>query len=115
MLRAADPLEEAEVGVETTQRDVLAVVGRRRGVALAFGQRLHLAAECRPGFEERHLVAGIDELECRREPGQPAADDRRLHRASAAPTTRSLATGDSAGAPLKTSNPPSSIRSRVER
>ena len=45
VVRAADPLEEAEILGEAAERDVLAVVRGRIGIALALGQRLHLAAE----------------------------------------------------------------------
>ena len=111
----ADPLQEAQVRGEAAERDVLAVVGRRVGIALARRQRLHLAAEGRARLVERHVVARIDELERRGEPGQPAADHSRLHRRSPAPTTRSFASGDSRTEPPKTSNPSASIRSRVAR
>ena len=47
-LTLADALEEAEVLREAAQRDVLAVVGRWLGVALALGERLDCAAERRP-------------------------------------------------------------------
>jgi hypothetical protein len=112
---AADPLEEKQVLGEAAERDVLAVVRRRLGIAPAARQRLNPAAQRRPRLEQGHLVAGVDELERRREPGEAAPDDRRLHRASAAPTTRSFVTGDSDCDPAKTSKPFFSIRSSVER
>jgi len=112
---AADPLEEIQIVREAAERDVLAVVRRGLGVALPLGQGLHLAPERRPGFEERDVMPRVDKLERRREAGQAAADHRRPHLASAAPTTRSFATGESLGAPPKTSNPSCSIRSSVER
>ena len=68
--------------LEAAERDVLAVVGRRRRVALALGQRLHGAAERRPRLVQHDLVAGVDELERGREAGEPAADDRDLPRAT---------------------------------
>ena len=54
---------------------MLAVVGRRRRVALALGQRLDGAAERRPRLVEDDLVAGVGQLERRGEAGEPAADD----------------------------------------
>ena len=80
-----------EVLRAAAERDVLAVVGRRRRVALALGQRLHRAAERRPRLEEGHLVAGVGEVERRGEPGQAAADDHGPHAASRAGRDRSRA------------------------
>jgi len=110
----AHPLEEAQILVETAESDVLAVVGRRLRVALALGERLHLAAECWTSLEQPHIVAGIRQVERGREAGETATNHNNLHRASAAPTTRSLATGESDGGPSKTSKPSASIRSSVE-
>ena len=73
---------------------MLAVVGRRVGVALALGQRLHRAAERRPRLEQRHLVAGVDELERGGEPREAAADHDRPHRAA---TARALPTAERCG------------------
>ena len=75
----ADAVEEAQVLGEAAERDVLAVVGRRRRIALALRQRLHGAAERRPCLVERDGVALVDELEGGGEPGQATSDDRDLH------------------------------------
>src|SRR5262249_16331992 len=111
---AADPFEEREVLGEAAERDVLAVVGWWLRIAFTLGQRLHLAAERRPCLVKGHFVAAVHELPRGSGPGQAAPDYRGPHRASAAPTTRSFATGESVGAPPKTSNPSASIRSSVE-
>ncbi len=91
---APDALQEREVLGAAAQRDVLAVVGRRIGVALALGQRLHGAAERRPRLEQRHLMSAVCELERGGEPGKAAADDDRPHRAA---TARTLPTAESCG------------------
>ena len=83
---------------------MLAVVGRRRRIALALGQRLHGAAERRPRLVERDGVALVGELERGREPGQPASDDGGVHgRSTPAPTMRSFVSGESCGGPPNTS------------
>jgi len=87
LVSAADPLEERQIVREAAERDVLAVVGRRLGIALPLGQRLHLAAEGRPGLEQRHVVAGVGELERRSESGEAAADHDCFHSAIAKPGT----------------------------
>ena len=76
--RLADPGEEPLVGREAAERDVLAVVGRRRRVALALRQRLHRAAERRPRLVEHDLVPAVDQLERSRQAGEATADDRDL-------------------------------------
>ena len=63
---------------------MLAVVGRRARVALPFRQGLHRPAERRPRLEEADVVALLRELERRREPGEPTADDRDPHSATTA-------------------------------
>ena len=110
----ADALEEAEVLGEAAERDVLAVVGRRRGVALALGKRLDGAAERRPRLVERDGVTLVGELERRSQAGQTASDNGDVHgRMTPAPTMRSFVSGDSCGGPPNTSKPRSSIRSSV--
>ena len=94
---------------------MLAVVGRRRRVALALGQRLHRAAEGRPRLEQLDLPAGVDELERGGETGEPSTDDDRPHRRRPCPTMRSFESADSFGGPPKTSKPVASIRSSVSR
>ena len=74
-LALADPLDEAPVLREATERDVLAVVGRRRRVALALGQRLDGAPERRSRLVEDDLVAGVRQFQRRGQAGEPAADD----------------------------------------
>src|SRR5581483_5303229 len=59
----ADQVEEAPVLVEAAERDVLAVVGRRRRIACPLGQPLPGPAERRPRLVQRELVARVDELE----------------------------------------------------
>ena len=59
----ADAIEEAQVLGEATERDVLPVVGRRLGIAVARRQRLHCAAERRARLVHGHVDACIDELE----------------------------------------------------
>jgi hypothetical protein len=82
---------------------VLAVVGRRLGIALAPRQRLHRPAERRPGLVQLDLVAGVGELERSAEPGQTPAHHSDLHRSSPAPTMRSFVSGESRREPSKTS------------
>ena len=94
---------------------MLAVVGRRRGVALPLGQRLDRAAEGRPRFEQPDLPAGVHELERGREPREAAADDGGSHRRNPCPTIFSFESVESFGGPPKTSQPPASIRSSVSR
>ena len=113
--RLADPVEEAQVLREAAERDVLAVVGRRLGVAFAPRQGLHRPAERRPGLVQRHLVARVGQVERGRQPGEAAADDRDLHRRSPAPTMRSFVSRERRTEPSKTSNPRASIRSSVAR
>ena len=98
----ADPVEEGEVFREAAERDVLAVVGRRRWVAVPLGQRLHGAAERRARLVERDAVARVRELERRRETGEAAADDGRSHQRPC-PTIRSFVSADRCGGPTKTS------------
>ena len=94
---------------------MLAVVGRRLGVALAFRQRLDGAAERRPGLVHCHLDARVDELERRGKARQPAAHDGDLHRSSPRATTASLARVDSRHDRSKTSKPFASMRSSWPR
>ena len=112
---APDPLEEAEISREAAEGDVLAVVWRRFRIALAPRKRLDRPTERRAGFEQRHLVPCVRELERRREPGQAAADHDRPHLRSPEPTMRSFWSGERPGGPPKTSNSAASIRSRVAR
>ena len=91
----ADAVEEAEVLGEAAERDVLPVVGRRLGIAVALRQRLHGAAERRARLVHGHVDAGVDELERGGEAREPAADDRDLHRSSPRATTASFAGVDS--------------------
>ena len=79
---------------------MLAVVGRRARVALLFRQGLHRAAERRPRLEEADVVALFSELERRREPGEPTADDRDPHSAT---TAFIFSTVERLGGSLKTS------------
>ena len=88
---------------EAGERDVLAVVGRRRGVALPLGQRLHRAAEGRPRLEHGHLVALLAEPECGREAREAAAYHDDSHRSSPPPTIASLRAAERCGLPAKTS------------
>jgi hypothetical protein len=101
----ADTREEAPVGREAAERDVLAVVGRRRGIALALGERLHGTAERRPGLVKDDLVTRVDELERRREPGEAAADDgdAASSQRNEPATIRSFVGSDRRGGPSKTS------------
>ena len=74
---------------------MLAVVGRRVGIALARRQRLHGTAEGRARLEDGDLVPGVGEVERGGEAGEPAAhDDRPAHSAA---TARTLPTADSRG------------------
>ena len=111
----ADPVEEAQVLREAAERDVLAVVGRRLGIAVARGQRLHGAAERRPRLVERHLRAGVDEVERRRQPCEAAPHDRDPHRTSPRATTASFAGVESRHDGPKTSKPFASMRSSWPR
>ena len=111
----ADPREEAQVLGETAERDVLPVVGRRLGIALAPRQGLDRASERRPRLVQRHLVARVDQLESRAQAGEPSSHDRCSHRSSPAPTMRSLVSGESRREPSNTSNPRASMRSSVAR
>jgi len=79
VVAAPDPLEELQILGEAAERDVLAVVRRRLGITLPLRQRLHLAAKSRPGLEQGHVMAGVDELQRRREPGQAAPNHDCLH------------------------------------
>src|SRR3954471_23722306 len=110
----ADPVEERQVLRKAAERDVLAVVRRRRRVALTLGERLHRAAECRPRFVERHVVARVDEIERCGEAGQAASDDGGPHQRPC-PTMRSFVSAERCGGPSKTSKPRSSMRSSVAR
>ena len=92
--RLPDPREEAEVLGAAPERDVLAVVRRRVGVALARGQRLHRAPERRARLEDGDVVARVGQVERGGEPGQAAADDDSLHSAA---TARTLPTAESRG------------------
>src|SRR4029079_15486923 len=71
----ADPLDEAAVLGEAAERDVLAVVRRRRRVTLKLGQRLDGAAQRRTGLVEDDLVPRVDQLERSGQARQPPADD----------------------------------------
>ena len=113
--RLADPVEEAQVLGEAAERDVLAVVGRRFGIAVAARQGLHGAAEGGPRLVHRYLMARVGQVERRRQPREPAAHDRHLHLKNPAPTMRSFVSGESRSEPSKTSKPRASIRSRVAR
>ena len=86
----ADAVEEAEVLGEAAERDVLAVVGRRLGIALALRQRLHGAAERRARLVQRDVGARVDELEGGGEACEPAADDGGLHRSKPSRDDREL-------------------------
>ncbi len=110
-----DPVEEAEVLGEAAERDVLAVVRRRLGIAVARGQRLDGPAERRPRLVEDDLLPRVDELERCSEPRQPAAHDRDSHRSSPFATTASFCGAESRVLPEKTSNEFASIRSSVAR
>src|SRR5207247_6074761 len=103
--RLADPFEEREVFREAAERDVLAVVGRRRWIAITLRQRLHGTSERRPRFENRDVVPCVQQLERSRATGQAAADDDRLHRRSPSPTIRSFVSADRCGGPSNTSKP----------
>ena len=100
--RAGEP-EELLPGGEAAEADVLAVVGRRRRVALPLRQRLHRAAERRARLEQRHLLARPDQTERGRETGEPAADHDAPHRRRPPPTMRSFWSGERCGGPAKTS------------
>src|SRR5947209_18599383 len=86
----ADPFKEPQVLGEAAERYVRAVVGRRLRVAVAFGQRLHRAAERRARLVERHVLAGIDELERGGKTGEAAAHDGDGHASSPRATTASF-------------------------
>ncbi len=106
--RLADPVEEIHVGRAAAERDVLAVVGRRRRIALALGQRLHRAAERRPGLEQCDVVARIHEIERSGDPGQASSDNDRSHlRLTMA---RTLAAVERLGREEKTSKPVARMR-----
>jgi hypothetical protein len=79
MSEASDPLQEVEVLGAAPEGDVLAIVGRRRRVSLPLGERLDRAPERRSRLDEVDLVAGVCELERRREASEPAADDDDPH------------------------------------
>jgi hypothetical protein len=102
--RLAEILDEAEVGGAAAQRDVLAVVRRRRRVALALRQRLDGAAERRAGLQHHHLVALGAQVErscCARD---AAADDDGPHSGtSPRPTMASLRAVGTLGRRVKTS------------
>jgi hypothetical protein len=98
--RLTDPCEEAEVLDAAAESDVLAVVGRRVGVALALRQGLHGASERRPGLEDGDVVARVGQLERRGEPREAAADHDGSHSAA---TARTLPTAESCGRRVKTS------------
>ena len=85
------------------------------GVALPARQGLDGAAERRPGFVQRDIVAVVSQVERRRQPGEPAAHHGDLHLRSPAPTMRSFVSRESRSEPSKTSNPRASIRSSVAR
>ena len=80
----ADALEEAEVLGEAAERDVLAVVRRRLGIAVALRQRLHRAAERRPRLVQRHVCARVHEVE-------RGGEARRARRRRPRPSSRSEA------------------------
>jgi hypothetical protein len=111
----ANPADEPPIRMEAAERDVLAVVRRRIGIALSLGQRLHRAAERGPGLVHRHLVTRVDEVERGGESGEPATHHRNLHLRSPVPTILIFVSVDSRGGPSKTSNPPASTRSSVAR
>ena len=111
----ADPVEKAQVLGEAAERDVLPVVGRRLGVALALGQRLHGTAERRPRLEQRHRGTRIDQVEGGGQACQPAADHSDSHRTRPRATTASFAGAESRHERPKTSNPLASIRSSWPR
>src|SRR5207248_6951742 len=97
------------------ERDVLAVVRRRRRISLALRQRLHRPAQRRTCFEQRDVVTSAQELEGGRATREAAADDRGSHRRKPSPTIRSFASADRRGGPANTSKPDASIRSSVAR
>ncbi len=111
----AHPVEEAQVLREAAERDVLAVVRRRLGIAVARGQRLHRSAERRPRFVERHVDVRVHEIERSREAREPAADDCHLHRTSPRATTASFAGVDKRHDGPNTSKPLASMRSSWPR
>ncbi len=94
---------------------MLAVVGRRLGIALALGERLDGTAERRPRLVHRHGVARVDEVERRGEPREATADHRDLHGRSPRATTASLRGVESRVFSPNTSKPFASIRSSVSR
>src|SRR5712691_2566854 len=110
-----DPGKEAPVGLEAAERDVLAVVRRRRRVAFALGQRLDGAAEGGPRLVKDDLVSCVDQPERRREACEPSSHNRDPQGKKLAPTIRSFVSRESRGGPSKTANPLASIRSSVAR
>ena len=94
---------------------MLAVVGRRLGVALAVGQCLHGATERRPSLVHSHGMARVDEVERRGEAREASADNRDLHGRSPRATTASLRGVESRVFSPNTSKPAASIRSSVSR
>ena len=77
--RLPDPLEEAQILGEAAEGDVLAVVGRRRRVAVSLRQGLDGSAECRARLEQGHVGAGVEAVERGGEPGQATPDHRHSH------------------------------------
>jgi hypothetical protein len=55
-LLLADVLEELKVCVATAERDVLAIVGGRARIAVAFGKGLDSSAQVRACLEKRHVM-----------------------------------------------------------
>ena len=96
----ADLRDEVQIRGAAPEGDVLAVVRRRARVTLPFRQGLHRPAERRPRLEEADVVALLRELERRREPGEPTADDRDPHSAT---TAFIFSTVERWGGSLKTS------------
>ena len=74
-LLGADPPQKAEVGSAAAKRDVLAVV-EPEAVAL---ERERRAPKTRARLVERHLGAGIRQLDRSGESGEATSDDRRFH------------------------------------
>ena len=98
--RATDLVDELEIGGAATKCDVLSVVRRRARIAFPLRKGLHRPAEGRPRLEEMDVVRLFRQLESGSEPGETAADDRDLHRAT---TAFIFSTVDRCGVSLNTS------------
>ena len=102
-----DAPQKAQVLAATAERNVLAVVGRRGRIALPLRKCLNGAAERRPPLEQGHRRASVDEIERRRQTGEPAPDHHCPHYAASRmrplPITRSLPNAERLGRAEKTS------------